>query len=32
MLYLKNKEDNELKLMINFSLKLFDFSPFFSCI
>ena len=33
MLYHKNKEDNELKLIINFSLKLFDFSPqFFFCV
>lgn len=24
ILYLKNEEDNELKLMINFSFKLFD--------
>lgn len=33
MLYLKNKGDNELKLMINFPLKLFDFfSQSFPCI
>lgn len=33
MLHLKNKGDNELKLMINFPLKLFDFfSQSFPCI
>lgn len=33
MLYLKNKGENELKLMINFPLKLFDFfSQSFPCI
>lgn len=33
MLYLKNKGDNELKFMINFPLKLFDFfSQSFPCI